>query len=60
VDFIVKRGSETIADTKVSQIESVWRAKGWEQKLIEACQGSGLAGPLQNPYEPWHWVLSEE
>jgi hypothetical protein len=29
---------------------------GWEAKLIAACAGTKLKGPLKKPYEPWHWV----
>jgi hypothetical protein len=36
----------------------VWKAQGWEQKLIAATQNTGLMGPLQSPYEPWHWRLA--
>jgi hypothetical protein len=57
VDFVVRNGQRTVADTKTAQITAIWKAGGWEKKLIAAAQGTRLAGPLQHPYEPWHWWL---
>jgi hypothetical protein len=60
VDFVVMHGRQKIADAVKLQIESRWKADGWERALIEACRGTRLSGPLQSPYEPWHWVLGAE
>jgi hypothetical protein len=57
VDFVVMRGATPIASTKVFEIASRWQHDGWEAKLVRACKGTRLQGPLQKPYEPWHWVL---
>ena len=57
VDFIVKRGATVIATTETAQIPTVWKAGGWERRLIDATRGTRLVGPLKHPYEPWHWRL---
>jgi hypothetical protein len=58
VDFVVYQGRTVIAGTDTSSIPTVWKAQGWEQKLIQATKQTGLIGPLQSPYEPWHWRLA--
>jgi hypothetical protein len=57
VDFVVRQGLRTIADTKTAQIETIWKPAGWGTRLIAACEGTQLKGPLKHPYEPWHWTL---
>lgn len=57
VDFVVLEKGRQVAGTTSSTIDTVWKKGGWEAKLIAACAGSKLVGPLQNPYEPWHWRL---
>lgn len=57
VDFVVMRGGTPIASTKMAEVATRWKHDGWEAKLIRACAESKLRGPLQKPYEPWHWVL---
>ena len=57
VDFIIQRGSKTIATTSSSQIKSVWDQGGWSARLKAAVSGTKLKGPLRSPYEPWHWSL---
>jgi hypothetical protein len=58
VDFVVYQGSTLIAGTTTATIATVWKAQGWEQKLIAATENTGLIGPLKHPYEPWHWKLA--
>lgn len=58
VDFVVYQGSTLVAGTDTLSILTVWKAQGWEQKLIQATRHTGLIGPLQSPYEPWHWRLT--
>jgi hypothetical protein len=59
VDFVVMRSSGAlVAGTKSSSIASVWKQGGWEAKLMAATAGTQLVGPLQHPYEPWHWRLT--
>jgi hypothetical protein len=57
VDFIVMRGRTVVAGVTRATIPSQWTASGWAGKLAEATAGTGLVGPLANPYEPWHWAL---
>ena len=70
VDFVVMRGKRPVASTKTSQIRTQWKGHGWEDRLISAIERCNqeqlkkptrpapqLSGPLQHPYEPWHWVL---
>lgn len=58
VDFVVYQGNALVAGTNSSSIVPVWKAQGWEQKLMAATKNTGLIGPLQHPYEPWHWRLA--
>jgi D-alanyl-D-alanine carboxypeptidase len=57
VDFVVLQGSKTIADTTTATIDAKWTRPGWTTKLKAATAGTKLKGPLQSPYEPWHWSL---
>jgi hypothetical protein len=57
VDFVVMRGALVVAGTESNSIERVWKADGWEKKLIQATRGTKLTGPLKSPYEPWHWTI---
>jgi len=58
VDFVVFQGGTLIAGTSTASIPTAWKAQGWERKLIAATEKTGLIGPLQKPYEPWHWRLA--
>lgn len=61
VDFVVARtGGHVVAETNTSTIQSVWKAGGWEVKLMSAASGTKLIGPLKHPYEPWHWRLERK
>jgi hypothetical protein len=58
VDFVVQTvDGRDVVGTNSREIEPKWKNGGWEKKLINACRGSKLKGPLQHPYEPWHWEL---
>jgi hypothetical protein len=56
-DFQIKRGEKIVAGTESSQSISAWDHKGWTRKLRDAVSAAGdkLSGPLQMPYEPWHY-----
>ena len=57
IDFQVMKDGRIYAGADSKQVESVWRAEGWDQKLkasIEAV-GPSFSGPLTNPEEPWHY-----
>lgn len=57
-DFRVKRGSRLIAPATSSKIQSVWERDGWTDRLKRATVSASdrFAGPLDNPYEPWHYT----
>jgi hypothetical protein len=57
VDFTVMRGRMVVAGITRATIATEWTAPGWARKLAEAAANTSLAGPLQHPYEPWHWAL---
>jgi hypothetical protein len=57
IDFQVMKDGRIYAGADSKQVESIWRAEGWDQKLkasIEAV-GQSFSGPLTNPDEPWHY-----
>jgi hypothetical protein len=57
-DFRIKQGSQIIADTQSSTINSIWDGEGWTQKLKTAVSAASqkFRGPLTNPREPWHYT----
>lgn len=57
VDFVVMKGTSIVAPIRSSAVQSIWKKEGWEDKLIAACAGTKLVGPLKHPYESWHWWL---
>lgn len=57
VDFVVMKGETIVAPIKKSAVQPIWKIGGWEAKLVKACAGTRLRGPLQHPYESWHWWL---
>jgi len=57
VDFVIKQGTTTIASTDTATINQKWIQSGWAAKLQTATGTTTLKGPLQTPFEPWHWSL---
>lgn len=57
VDFMVMKGGAVIAGPDTATIKQKWQDTGWDAKLRAAITGTKLRGPLQNPFEPWHWDL---
>ncbi|MCG5053066.1 MAG: D-alanyl-D-alanine carboxypeptidase family protein [Myxococcales bacterium] len=57
VDFVVMKGAAIVAPIRSSAVHSIWKKDGWEDKLIAACAGTKLVGPLKHPYESSHWWL---
>jgi hypothetical protein len=49
---------QLIAGTVTARIGTDWTAAGWATKLAEAVKQTQLRGPLQTPYEPWHWRIA--
>jgi len=59
-DFQVERGGEVVAGTDAASAHTQWDAAGWTQKLHTAVSiaGKHFVGPLQSPYEPWHYAYA--
>ena len=57
IDFQVMKDGAIHAGADVKQLETVWRAEGWDQKLKASMDavGPSFSGPLSNPDEPWHY-----
>jgi hypothetical protein len=57
-DFKVYRGGRMVAGTTTATIPQHWDAPGWSCRLNEViCDyGDAFLGPLQEPYEPWHYT----
>lgn len=57
IDFQVMKDGRIHAGANSREIESVWRAEGWDEKLKTsiAAAGPSFSGPLTNPDEPWHY-----
>jgi hypothetical protein len=59
-DFQIEHDGKTIAGFEASAAHAQWDAKGWTEKLHAAVTASGkpFVGPLQSPYEPWHYAYA--
>ena len=57
IDFQVMKDGRIYAGANSEQVERVWRAEGWDQKLKASMEvaGPSFSGPLTNPDEPWHY-----
>ena len=57
IDFQVMKDGSIYAGANSAQVESIWRAEGWDQKLKASIEvaGPSFSGPLTNPDEPWHY-----
>jgi hypothetical protein len=57
VDFQVQRGNIIVAGADSTQVQSVWIAEGWREKLRAAVNAASVhfRGPLASPVEPWHY-----
>ncbi len=57
IDFQVMKDGRIYAGADSKQVESVWRAEGWDRKLKASMEASGpsFSGPLTDPDEPWHY-----
>lgn len=56
-DFQVQRGSQLVAGTDSTTIDSVWEGQGWAKKVNAAVTAASnrFKGPLLSPREPWHY-----
>src|ERR1700690_4278584 len=59
-DFQIERDGQVIAGVDVALASQQWDAAGWTQKLRAAVSvaGNHFAGPLESPYEPWHYAYA--
>jgi hypothetical protein len=59
-DFQVLRDGRVIAGLDEAAAHRQWDAAGWTQKLHQAMKAAHgrFAGPLQSPYEPWHYAYN--
>jgi hypothetical protein len=57
-DFQVEHGGQVIAGPNVATAHRQWDAPGWTLKLhaAVAVAGNHFVGPIQSPYEPWHYA----
>lgn len=57
VDFQVRQGDTTVAGPSTDEVEPVWLAAGWRDRLQRAVDDSSqcFSGPLAEPNEPWHY-----
>jgi hypothetical protein len=62
VDFQVKAGERIVAGPEVASIDESWEATRWKLNLQAAVESAdvGFRGPLQDPYEPWHYDFQPE
>jgi hypothetical protein len=59
-DFQVLHDGRVIAGLEAAAAHRQWDAAGWTQKLHQAMKAAHgrFTGPLQSPYEPWHYAYS--
>jgi hypothetical protein len=59
-DFVVARDGRIVAGLEADSAHAKWDSAGWTRKLHEAVVASGkpFVGPLQSPYEPWHYAYT--
>lgn len=57
IDFQIMKDGAIYAGAVADQIETLWRAGGWDVALSKsiAAAGPSFSGPLTSPDEPWHY-----
>jgi hypothetical protein len=55
IDFQIMKDGAVVAPTETATVKRYWDTPGWTKKLQRAMAGSKFRGPLQSPYEPWHY-----
>lgn len=55
IDFQIMKDGAVVAPTDTATVKPNWDAPGWTEKLRLAAAGTRFRGPLQSPYEPWHY-----
>jgi hypothetical protein len=59
-DFAVAHNGQVVAGLEAASAHRRWDEAGWTRKLHAAVATSGkpFVGPLQSPYEPWHYAYT--
>jgi hypothetical protein len=59
-DFAVAHNGQVVAGLEAASAHQRWDEAGWTRKLHVAMVTSGkpFVGPLQSPYEPWHYAYT--
>ncbi len=63
IDFQIQNDKmQLIAEADSKQIETVWKAQDWAERLKRAIDSAGprFHGPLTAPDEPWHYNYTVE
>lgn len=62
IDFQVMKGTELVAGTEADAARLHWDEGGWTARLRSAVEAAdaGFSGPLQEPYEPWHYEFTPD
>jgi hypothetical protein len=57
-DFQIEQDGKIVAGCDVATAHRRWDQDGWTSRLHAAVLASGrpFTGPLQSPYEPWHYA----
>ena len=55
IDFQIMKDGAIVAPTETGTVKRNWDEPGWTRKLQAATEGTRFRGPLQSPYEPWHY-----
>lgn len=55
IDFQIMKDGAIVAPTETATVKRNWDEPGWTRKLQAAMEGTRFRGPLQSPYEPWHY-----
>ncbi|MET0534395.1 MAG: hypothetical protein ABW171_09240 [Steroidobacter sp.] len=55
IDFQIMKDGAIVAPTETATVKRNWDTPGWTEKLRVAAEGGKFRGPLQSPYEPWHY-----
>lgn len=57
IDFQIMKDGRIYAGANTKEVESIWRAEGWDKKLKASMDAAGpsFSGPLADPDEPWHY-----
>nr|WP_298897877.1 hypothetical protein [uncultured Altererythrobacter sp.] len=57
IDFQVVQADRVVAGASIKQIQPIWIAEGWAERLAESIKAAGpsFIGPLKSPNEPWHY-----